>query len=175
MSIQEDLDRCLEQSIDALYDTIQTIGEEAQSLRVGSHLECHAKYQCICVTSKLYNDSHYNWKKIQRRLQGIWHNSNTSLDVLTLHTEIMNLKNDALLSFAADIAGKVIHGLRSIFPFWSNFKNVIYSLVMLALLVLGILLFLLIVIESAINNSNMLATKMHGFNLKMDSHIELLI
>lgn len=41
LSIQEDLDKCLEQRI---YDTIQIIRREVQSLRVRSHLECHAKY-----------------------------------------------------------------------------------------------------------------------------------
>ena len=38
LSIQEDLDRCLEQGIDVLYDTIQIIGEQAQSLKVRNHL-----------------------------------------------------------------------------------------------------------------------------------------
>ena len=86
-------------------------------------------------------------------MQGIWHNSNTSLDVLALHTEIMNLKNAALLSFDdADIADKIIHGLRSVFPSWSSFKNGIYGLIMLALLVLGILLFQSILIKLAFNN-----------------------
>ena len=67
LSIQEDLDRCLEQRIDALYDPIQIIGEQVQSLK-RSHRECHAKYQWICVTSKVYNDSHYNCEKVQRHL-----------------------------------------------------------------------------------------------------------
>ena len=81
----------------------------------------------------------------------------------------MNLKNAALLSFdAADIADKIIHGLRSVFPSWSSFKNGIYGLIMLALLVLGILLFLPIVIKLAFNNINMLAAKIHGSKLKMD-------
>jgi hypothetical protein len=54
---------------------------------------------------------------------------------------MMILKNAALLSFdAANIADKIIHGLRSMF--WSSFKAGIDSLVMLALLILGILLFL---------------------------------
>ena len=49
-------------------------------------------------------------EKVQRHLQGIWHNSNTSVDVLTLHMEIMSLKNAAPLSFdAEDNAGKIIH------------------------------------------------------------------
>ncbi|EDL12236.1 mCG146134, partial [Mus musculus] len=139
LSIQEDLDRHLEQWIDTFYDTTQIIREEVQSLKVRSHLKCHAKYQWICVTSKVYNGSHYSWEIFQRHLQGIWHNSNTSLDILAFHSEFMNLKNAALLSFdAADITGKIIHGLKSVFPSWSSFKNDIYGLIMLALLVLGI-------------------------------------
>ena len=109
-------------------------------------------------------------------MQGIWHNSNTSLDVLTLHSEIMNLKNAALLSFdAADTADKIICDLRSVIPPWSSFKNGLYSLTMLALLVLGILLFLPIVIKLAFNNINMLAAKIHGLKLKMNPQTELLI
>ena len=69
LSIQEYLDRHLEQWIDDLYDTLYIIGEEVQSLRIRSHLECHAKYQCVCVISKIYNDSHYNGDKIHRHLQ----------------------------------------------------------------------------------------------------------
>ena len=108
-------------------------------------------------------------KKVQRHFQDIWHNSNTSLDVLTLHSEIMNLRNASLLSFdAADIADKIINSLKSVFPSWSSFKNDICSLIMLALLVLGILLFLTIVIKLAFNNSNMLVAKIHGLKLKMD-------
>ena len=44
LSIQEDLDRHLEQWTDALY-TIQIIRAEVQSFR-RSHLKCHAKYLC---------------------------------------------------------------------------------------------------------------------------------
>ena len=80
LSFQEDSDRHLEQQIDILIDTIQTTGEEAQSLRIRGHLKCHVKYQ---------------WK-IQRHLQGVWHNSNTSLDSLTLCKENMNLRNTKL-------------------------------------------------------------------------------
>ena len=166
----------MEQRIDALYDTIQTIREEAQSLRVRSHLECHAKYQWICVTSKIYNDCHYNWEKVQRHLLGIWHSSNTSLDVLTLNSEIMNLKDATLLSFnAPDIADKIICGLRSVFVSWPSFKNGIYSLIMLALLGLGIVSFRSIVIELAFNNINMLGAKIHGLKLRMDPQSRLLI
>ena len=77
-----------------------------------------------------------------------------------------------VLSFdTADNADKIIHGLRLVFPSWSSFENGIYSLIMLALLVLGILLFLPIVIKLAFNNINMLAAKIHGLKLKMDPHL----
>jgi hypothetical protein len=63
------------------------------------------------------------------------YNSNTSLDVLTVHNEIMNLKNPHLPSIdAADIANKIIHGLSSVLPSWSSFKDSIYGLIMLPFL-----------------------------------------
>jgi hypothetical protein len=60
LSTQEDLDRRLEQQIDLLYDTIQIFGEEVQSVSVRSHLKSHTKYEWTHVTSKVYNDSHFN-------------------------------------------------------------------------------------------------------------------
>ena len=88
----------------------------------------------------------------------------------------MNLKNAALLSFdATDTADKIIHDLRSVFPSWSSFKHGIYSLIMLALLVLRIYLFLPIVIKPVFNNINMLAAKTHGLKLKINPQTELLI
>nr|BAE23360.1 unnamed protein product [Mus musculus] len=88
----------------------------------------------------------------------------------------MNLRNAALLSFdVTDIAGRIIHGLRSVFPSWSSFKNDIYGLIMLALLVLGIFLFLPIVLKLAFYNINMLVVQVHGLKLRMNPQTELLI
>ena len=127
------------------------------------------------LCSKIHIDSHYNWEKVQRHLLGIWHSSNTSLDVLTLHTKIMNLKNTAPLNIDVADIDKITHGLRSVFPSWSSFKNGIYSLIMLALLVLGILLFLPIVLKLAFYNINMLVVQVHGLKLRMNPQTELLI
>ena len=53
----------------------------------------------------------------------------------------MNLNIAVPLSFnAADVADRIIHGLKSVFPSRSSFKNDIYGLIMLALLVLGTLI-----------------------------------
>ena len=96
--------------------------------------------------------------------------------LIGMHNESMNLNNAALLSFnAADIANKINHGLRSVFPSWSSFKNGLYILIILVLFVLRILLFLTILIKLAFNNINVLAAKIHGLKLKMDPHTESLI
>jgi hypothetical protein len=110
-------------------------------------------------------------------LQGIWHNSNTSLDNLILHSETIKLKNAALLSFdTADTADKIIHGLRLVFSSWSSFKDGIYGLIILLLLVLGILLFLAIMLKFAFDNINMLVARIqHGLKQKMKPQTEILI
>ena len=87
----------------------------------------------------------------------------------------MDLKNDALLSFVADTADKIIHGLMPVFPFSSSFKNGIYSLIMLAVFVLGRILFLPIMLKLAFNNINILVAKVHDLKLKMNPQTELLI
>ena len=103
-------------------------------------------------------------------------NSETSLDVLAMHTEIMNLKHASPLSLdAAAIADKTVHSLRSVFRFWSSFKNGIYVLIMLALLVLGILLFLPILLKLVFNNINLLAAKVNGLKLRMNPQAQSLI
>ena len=93
-----------------------------------------------------------------------------------MNSEIMNLKNYAPLSFnAADVADRIIHGLKSVFPSRSSFKNDIYGLIMLAILVLGKLLFLPIVLKLAIYNISMLVVQVHGLKLRMKPQTELLI
>ena len=78
----------------------------------------------------------------------------------------MNLKNTDLLSFDA---------VDTVFLSWSSFKNGLYSLIILALLVLEILLFLPIVIKFAFNNFSMLAAKIHGLRLEIDAQAEPLV
>jgi hypothetical protein len=94
------------------------------------------------------------------------------MDILILNTEIMNLKNAALLSFdATDTADKIIHDLRSVFPSWSSFKHGIYGLI---ILVLGMILFLPLVLKLAFNNINMLVAQPHGLKLRMNPQTEVL-
>lgn len=57
--IQEDINRKMEERLNALWDTVQVIGDEVLALRVKTSLRCHKQYQWICVTHKKYNDTQY--------------------------------------------------------------------------------------------------------------------
>jgi hypothetical protein len=36
------------------------------------------------------NESQHNWTKVKSHPQGIWHNTNTSLDLVALHKEVVH-------------------------------------------------------------------------------------
>lgn len=93
LGTQESIDRKLEAKINALYDTLNLIGGEIESIHIRLQLSCHANYEWICVSPKKYNDSNWAWKKVQRHLRGIWHNANESLDMIQLHREIQEMIN----------------------------------------------------------------------------------
>lgn len=53
LGTQENIDEKLEQKVNALYDSVQCLGDEIQSVKVRSHLVCHSEYHWICVTPKI--------------------------------------------------------------------------------------------------------------------------
>ena len=64
----------------------------------------------------MYNESHHNWTKVKRHIQDIWHTTNTSLDLLALQKESVNLGNAKHLPFdAASIANNILKKLFAIF------------------------------------------------------------
>lgn len=93
LETQEVIDRKLEDRLNALYDTVQLMGNEIQSLKFRSQLQCHTDYHWICVTPKQYNESQESWNRIKIHLQGIWNNENISLDLVQLHKEILDIEN----------------------------------------------------------------------------------
>ncbi|KAB0338056.1 hypothetical protein FD755_025369 [Muntiacus reevesi] len=93
LGIQEDIDRKLEDRLNALYDTVRFLGEEILSLKLRAKIRCHANYHWICVTPKIYNNTETPWNKIKLHLDGIWYNENISLDLLQLHQEILDIEN----------------------------------------------------------------------------------
>ena len=122
---------------------MQYLGEEIQGLKLRSLLECHAEYHWICVTSKIYNNSQHAWDKVRLHLQGIWHNENTSLDLIQSHKEIQGLRDAEPLKFdAAKTAADILEQLRRSLPSWSSFTHLAIVLLVLGLCVIvGLCLF----------------------------------
>ena len=52
LSMQDDLDRHLEQRIDTLYDIVQIMEHELLGMKVRSHLECHTQLSMYLYSSK---------------------------------------------------------------------------------------------------------------------------
>ena len=93
LGIQEDIDRKLEDRLNALYDAVRFLGEEIQGLKLRTRIRCHANYCWICVAPKIYNNTETPWDKIKLHLNGIWQNENISLDLIHLHWEILDIEN----------------------------------------------------------------------------------
>ncbi|XP_061005971.1 endogenous retrovirus group K member 7 Env polyprotein-like isoform X2 [Dama dama] len=140
LGIQEDIDRKLEDRLNALYDAVRFLGEEVQGLKLRTKIRCHANYRWICVTPKIYNNTETPWNKIKLHLDGIWHNENISLDLLQLHQEILDTENAPRASMdLAENAEEFVNSLFSNFPsitsLWHLFSGVVAMLLVLALFV----------------------------------------
>ncbi|XP_061000121.1 endogenous retrovirus group K member 6 Env polyprotein-like [Dama dama] len=140
LGIQEDIDRKLEDRLNALYDTVRFLGEEILGLKLRAKIRCHANYRWICVTPKIYNNTETPWNKIKLHLDGIWHNENISLDLLQLHQEILDIENAPRASMdLAENAEEFVKSLFSNFPsitsLWHLFSGVVAMLLVLALFV----------------------------------------
>ncbi|XP_043757898.1 endogenous retrovirus group K member 25 Env polyprotein-like [Cervus elaphus] len=139
LGIQEDIDRKLEDRLNALYDAVRFLGE-VQGLKLRTKIRCHANYRWICVTPKIYNDTETPWDRVKSHLDGIWHNENISLDLLQLHQEILDIENAPRASMdLAENAEEFVNSLFSNFPsitsLWHLFSGVVAMLLVLALFV----------------------------------------
>nr|KAF6418685.1 hypothetical protein HJG63_008733 [Rousettus aegyptiacus] len=136
LGTQENIDNKLEQKLDALYSLVMYLGDEIQGLKVRFHFECHVAYQWICVTLKIYNESQHGWDRVRSHLQGVWHDANTSLDLIQLHREIQGLQDAGPLQFdAAEEASKFLH-LKSFLPSWSPLGHLLISALALGLCII---------------------------------------
>ena len=117
MGTQEDIDKRIETRLNAVYDTVRFLGEEIQSLKLRTKIRCHSDYHWICVTPKEYNISETSWNRVQRHLEGIWSNSNLSLDLLRLHQEIIKIGETPHAKLTvAQLAENFVNSLFSHFP-----------------------------------------------------------
>lgn len=114
LGTQEFIDVKIEQKLNALYDTVNILGDELQGLKLKLSLDCHASYKWISVTPKPYNGSTHSWDRVRRHLAGVWHNANSSLDLIQLHNEILSLRNAAPLEDdLSTVAGSFVRSLLS--------------------------------------------------------------
>nr|AAF22166.1 envelope protein [Ovis aries] len=117
MGTQEDIDKKIEDRLSALYDVVRVLGEQVQSIHFRMKIQCHANYKWICVTKKPYNTSDFPWDKVKKHLQGIWFNTNVSLDLLQLHNEILDIENSPKATLnIADTVDNFLQNLFSNFP-----------------------------------------------------------
>ena len=73
LGTQEDIDKKLEDRLNALYDVVKFLGEEVQGIKLRLRVQCHADFRWICVTQKKYNGSITAWDKVKAYIEGIWH------------------------------------------------------------------------------------------------------
>lgn len=143
LETQEDWDRRIEQRLNALYDTVQLLGDEMVSLETRVSLKCHAAFRFMCVTPAPYNGTRFQWEKVKNHLNGIWHDSKTSLDLQLLHQEIQNLMNAPSLDIdIASQAQSFLQALRGTFPSFTLWGYHLGSLIGIGLLCLGGIFFL---------------------------------
>ena len=71
LGTQKNIDKKLEDRLNALYDVVKFLGEEVQSIKLRLQVQCHADFRWICVTPKKYNDSITAWDKVKAHLEGI--------------------------------------------------------------------------------------------------------
>ncbi|KAB0338691.1 hypothetical protein FD754_024404 [Muntiacus muntjak] len=140
LGVKEDIDRKLEDRLNALYDAVRFLGEEVQGLKLRTKIRCHANYHWICVTPKIYNDTETPWDTVKSHLDGIWHKENISLDLIQLHQEILDIENAPRASMDwAKNAEELVNSLFSNFPsitsLWHLFSGVVAVLLVFALFV----------------------------------------
>ena len=167
LGTQENIDNKLEQKLDALYSLVMYLGDEIQGLKVRSHLRCHAAYQWICVTSKIYNESQLGWDRVRSHLQGVWHDANMSLDLIQLHREIQGLQDMGPLQFnTAEEASKFLQHLKSFLPSWSPLGHLLISVLALGLCITIGLCLLPPLIKCFFDCLLTILAEMHGLRLQ---------
>nr|YP_241112.1 env TM protein [Ovine enzootic nasal tumor virus] len=143
MGTQEDIDKKIEDRLSALYDVVRVLGEQVQSINFRMKIQCHANYKWICVTKKPYNTSDYPWDKVEKHLQGIWFNTNVSLDLLQLHNEILDIENSPKATL--NIADTVNNFLQNLFSNFPSLHSLWQSIIVIAIIVFIVIVVILLV------------------------------
>lgn len=114
---QEQIDHKLERKLNALEETVISLGNQLDALQHQMRLQCHPRYAFICVTPVVGNDTKWNWTTICFHLQGVWNPEIISIDLQSLHDEILALQSAHLASLDPEaIANSLLNSLQNFAP-----------------------------------------------------------
>ncbi|KAB0337018.1 hypothetical protein FD754_025408 [Muntiacus muntjak] len=167
LGIQEDIDKKVEDRLNALYDTVRFLGEEVQGLKLRNKIRCHANYRWICVTPKIYNQNETSWDKVKHHLEGIWHNENISLDLVRLHQEILDIENapKATMDITKD-AEDFVNSLFSHFPSVTGIWHALIGLASILVILLIIMCLLPCLFRRLLADLFKIKAILHGYHLQ---------
>ena len=63
LNTQSEIDVKLETKLNALEAVVIGLGDQIQAIKFRRRLQCHAKYQYVCVTQAPYNSSQWNGER----------------------------------------------------------------------------------------------------------------
>ena len=171
LGTQEDIDKKLEDRLNALYDVVKFLGEEVQSIKLRLWVQCHADFRWICVTPQKYNGSITAWDKVKAHLEGIWHNENISLDLLYLHQEIMNIENAPRPDL--DVAKRAESFVKELFRHVPTINSIWYlgaAIGGLFLIILTVLFLAPCLIKKLIDDLWIIKASIYGNGLRLKEH-----
>ena len=92
LTMQEIIDKKIENKVNALEEAILLMGQEITNLKIKLSLRCHAEFKWMCVTPLQVNESMRSCELIRNHILGIWNHSVFSIDISKFHHDIQNMK-----------------------------------------------------------------------------------
>ncbi|XP_035582304.1 endogenous retrovirus group K member 13-1 Env polyprotein-like isoform X2 [Zalophus californianus] len=137
LATQGSMDRKILARLDGLEQAVEYLGTQYSLLHTRLSFVCHGGYGSICVTP--LEADNVSWETVQRHLQGIWHETNVSLDLFQLQEQINNIASSHLhVVTPRDMAQSFLQKLQGFNPF-----NILqHSFWIMCALVVGVTLLL---------------------------------
>lgn len=127
------------------------------------------------ITPIIYNTTQFSWDRVKNHLNGIWHNTNTSLDLRLLHQEIRNMANAPPLDVdIAKQAKSFIDSLRASFPSMTQWSQQILGLVITAIGCGIVLLALMYCLKCGLEQMSQLRIQTRKLQLRQDRDLRIL-
>lgn len=123
-------------------------------------------YKWICDARKSFNRTQYDWSQIKKHLQGIWNDYNTSLDLVQLHQEILNLQNAPSLKYdAAQVAENFLDHLKNVFPSFDHWYKLLWPILAIGIGICVGCVVISVLTRVFISSITTVASRAHGLHL----------